>query len=1350
MTGVTVKVFYLGNKAILDTLQNNGVMEDANKLLGAYNGVNGIPGAGQFTFHQMVSSEDPTTVNGLLATNDYAATQAINDGYYNEGFVGAPSGGEGNTGFSEIDSQQLFLGNVHHIDAGGNQQVLNGVALNVYQLENGDVFATPTYEIRGSSGAFGDSGASTPSQLAGLKIFKIELTTLTTNADGEDSLLYEWESLDANTTLHAVEAATGGPLKTTTDQPDQLLGTIGSTSVQAGHGTAFYIGKLSIKDLVQGNGTMEGASDLLRSYQYGTDFTYQGVMAYDPHTNGLIASNDYGATAANPDGTYDEGFVGADGQISELDSQQLFYGNVYYRDIDGIEKVLTGVSFNAYQLENGDTYVVPTAEIAGATGIYGDTSASAVSILSGKDILKFELTGTRDDAIGHDNLTYAWEEVHDVVNTFYFGKMAILDTQQGDGTMEGASNLLGTYGATGGAPGANQFTLHQLWVREDPVTANGLLVTNDYGATAAIPDGSYDEGFSNTPSGGQNKSSFSELDSQQLFYGNVYYIDANGVEKVLNNIALNVYQLENGDVFAVPTNEIYDGAGLVSEPGEFAASRLAGLKISRIELTSLRTEAIGHDNLLYKWESLDGGTTLYLPPDGVVDGTSGGDNMGLGYADAQGDQITDGADSIQGGAGNDTIDGAGGNDTIDGGTGNDTVYGGAGNDTLLGGAGDDRLDGGTGDDSLDGGDGADTLLGGAGNDRLYGGEGNDSLDGGADNDSLYGGAGNDILLGDLGDDLLDGEAGNDSLSGGDGADTLKGGDNDDLLHGGAGGDSLSGDAGNDSLYGDAGNDTLSGGLGDDLLDGGEGDDSLNGSDGNDTVYAGAGNDAVVAGAGNDSLLGNDGNDVLDGGTGNDTLDGGLGDDTLTGGDGDDSLDGGAGNDTLWASAGNDILLGNDGNDVLRGEAGNDTLDGGLGNDSLYGGANDDTLSGGDGNDWLDGGTGNDLLNSGAGDDYMHGMAGDDTLSGGEGADTLRGGDGKDLLNGDVGNDRIFGNEGDDTIYGGGGDDWLEGGTENDLLSGGDGADTLWGDAGNDTLTGGAGPDLFRVDGGDLITDFDVTTGLGDEDPADNDSVDLSAFYNETTLADWNAAHPGQQYKNPLQWMQADQADGVLDAAGGLRIQSGGTAVAGGALKEENTMVVCFTAGTRIATLDGEVAVEDLQPGDQVLTMDHGYQPLRWIGSTRVRAAGNLAPILFRAGALNNTRDLMVSPQHRMLLSGSYAHLAFGENEVLAAAKHLVNDHNVLRREGGEVDYYHILFDAHEIVFAEGCPSESFHPGQAGLDALDEAAREELFELFPQLAGGDFDTFGDTARLVLKGHEARIAGAADCFVRRTGV
>jgi hypothetical protein len=253
---------------------------------------------------------------------------------------------------------------------------------------------------------------------------------------------------------------------------------------------------------------------------------------------------------------------------------------------------------------------------------------------------------------------------------------------------------------------------------------------------------------------------------------------------------------------------------------------------------------------------------------------------------------------------------------------------------------------------------------------------------------------------------------------------------------------------------------------------------------------------------------------------------------------------------------------------------------------------------------------------------------------------------------------------------------------------------------------------------------------------DNDFVDLTGFYNATTLAAWNTANPGNQYDNALKWLRADQADGILQSAAGLRIQNGGVAVAGALLNDENT-AVCFTAGTRLATAKGHRPIEKLRVGDFVETADHGLQPIRWIGSMTADGTGEQAPILISAGALGNRRDITVSPLHRMLVAGWKVELLFGEDEVIAAAKMLVDGKAIRPQPMPEVTYYHILFDAHEIVFAEGAGAESFHPGEEGFDALGARAQDEITALLPHIAGGNFAAYGPSARRSLRAHEARL-------------
>ncbi|WP_336247093.1 peroxidase family protein [Octadecabacter dasysiphoniae] len=160
-------------------------------------------------------------------------------------------------------------------------------------------------------------------------------------------------------------------------------------------------------------------------------------------------------------------------------------------------------------------------------------------------------------------------------------------------------------------------------------------------------------------------------------------------------------------------------------------------------------------------------------------------------------------------------------------------------------------------------------------------------------------------------------------------------------------------------------------------------------------------------------------------------------------------------------------------------------------------------------------------------------------------------------------------------------------------------------------------------------------------------------------------------------------------------------------------ITCFTLGTLIITERGKIPIEDLAIGDRVWTMDAGLQPIAWIGRATVPAQGDLAPILIRKGAMDNTRDLLVSPQHRMMLDGWRVEMHCGTDEVLAPAKALTNDASIRRIEGGDVTYIHIAFDTHQIVIAEGIPSESFFPGAEALSALDQAARDEILALFPQ-------------------------------------
>lgn len=185
-----------------------------------------------------------------------------------------------------------------------------------------------------------------------------------------------------------------------------------------------------------------------------------------------------------------------------------------------------------------------------------------------------------------------------------------------------------------------------------------------------------------------------------------------------------------------------------------------------------------------------------------------------------------------------------------------------------------------------------------------------------------------------------------------------------------------------------------------------------------------------------------------------------------------------------------------------------------------------------------------------------------------------------------------------------------------------------------------------------------------------------------------------------------------------------------------TSIPCFAAGTHIRTTRGEVRVEDLAPGDLIETRDNGPQPLRWIGRRRVAATGNFAPVVIERGTLGYHETLVLSPQHRVVIRHHMAELLFGEDEVLVAAKDLVNECSIWIREGGEVEYFHLLFDSHQMIWSEGLLTESFLPGPQTLPGFDDAVQQELLALFPELDPRTGRGYSAAARPSLRSYEAR--------------
>ncbi len=175
-------------------------------------------------------------------------------------------------------------------------------------------------------------------------------------------------------------------------------------------------------------------------------------------------------------------------------------------------------------------------------------------------------------------------------------------------------------------------------------------------------------------------------------------------------------------------------------------------------------------------------------------------------------------------------------------------------------------------------------------------------------------------------------------------------------------------------------------------------------------------------------------------------------------------------------------------------------------------------------------------------------------------------------------------------------------------------------------------------------------------------------------------------------------------------------------------VTCFVRGTRIRTANGELLVEDLRAGMMVETLDAGLQKLRLVLQREISAAElaenpKMRPVFMPAGSLGSglpTRDLRVSRQHRMLVSSPVVQRMFGQNGVLVSAIKLAALPGIcVDKEIPKVEYFHLLFDDHQVVFAEGTPSESLYTGELALNALPQEAVEEIFEILPQMARLDY-------------------------------
>ena len=522
-----------------------------------------------------------------------------------------------------------------------------------------------------------------------------------------------------------------------------------------------------------------------------------------------------------------------------------------------------------------------------------------------------------------------------------------------------------------------------------------------------------------------------------------------------------------------------------------------------------------------------------------------------------------------------------------------------------------------------------------------------------------------------------------------------------------------------------GDDTIFTGSGDDTINASAGDDMVSSGAGNDTISGSSGNDTIFGGAGNDSISGGDNNDAIFGGDGDDSVVAGMGDDTVMGGGGDDAIYGGGGNDDIIAQEGNDTVFGGVGDDYVDGGAGEDSISSGAGNDVVYGRDDNDRIDTGEGRDTVFGGHGDDTIDAGRDEDLVFGGLGDDSIDGSDGNDVIYGGDGNDDIDAGRDDDTVYGGAGDDTIFGDGGNDAIAGDDGNDTIDAGRGDDVIAGRAGDDRITTGSGNDsiIFGTgDGHDVVTDFDNV----------NDTIDLR-FDGVTQFSDVQAL------------MTQDGADTLISFSDGstLRLENMDATNLTASNFSFNEAHICYSAGTLIRTVTGDVRIEDLRIGDLVMTLDHGPQPVRWLRSNDHPLDGVATdgkPVLIAAGALGNglpVADLIVSPQHRIFAGGHGQLNNLSSTQVFIPAKALTGLRGIRHMRGKRaITWVHFACDRHEVITANGCLSESLLLGSVARAALSKSEHKQALSALGHVSIQQGNLNGPPARPCLTVREVR--------------
>ncbi len=1112
------------------------------------------------------------------------------------------------------------------------------------------------------------------------------------------------------------------------DGDDFLGGEVGNDTLTGGDGADTVMGYEDADDIIGGT-----AGDVVDGGSEGDD-------------NDTLDLSDEGPLRV-VDETDDADGNSTSGTVEFLNSDGTVSGSMTFAEIENLilpDNLDPNAVNDAASTDEDGSVTIPvlandsdpeTAELSvtdASDGANGTTAVNADGTITYTPDADFNGTDSFTYTISDGNGGTDTATVNVTVGAVNDGPVAADDSGPGDEDVAITGNVLGNDSDVDGNP---------LEVVDNTDPANGTLVINPDGSYTYTPDPDFNgtDSFSYTVSDGQGGTDTATV---ALTVGAVNDNPVASADTATTAFEedVTVPVLDNdgdvdGDTLRVTTTTDPDnGSVVVNGDGTITYTPDAGFS--------------GDDTFSYTVTDDQGGfdtatvtvTVGENPRDGIVEGTADGELIDVNYqGDPDGDEIDAGDAVLTGEAPNDDI-----------------VQAGGGDDTVIAGLGDDDVDAGDGNDSVLGQDGNDSLQGMAGQDTLDGGVGDDTLDGGADNDVLTGGDGNDSALGGDGDDNIDTSASTpvndyetfvgipfetgadqlndlDTVDGGDGNDTISTGDDADLIFGGAGDDVI--DGGIDA-------DTIEGGAGNDFIDGNLGSDSILGGDGNDTIEAGI--DAFSDYVGDDPNLPN--GLAIDPATGlpatsdpnpddgRDFVDGGAGDDVINTGDDADTIIGGTGQDTINAGIDDDSVQGNAGDDSITGSHGSDTIFGGDGNDTIWAGFGNDPVAGiaGEVPDATDPVPENGL-------DYVDGGAGDDLIYGEDDDDTLLGGTGEDTIDGGVDDDQIEGGEGDDSLIGGQGDDTLDGGDGDDVIDALEGADFVEGGAGQDTITAGGDGDVLR--GGDDADTFliqpsgagdSTITVYGDAGGDDNDTLDLTGLSDSgyevsgITRTPENNGNPG--------------FDGQVQL---FNSGTGETATVN--YFDIENVIPCFTPGTVIATPKGERQVEDLQIGDRIITRDNGIQEIRWLGRRDLQGrellqAPHLKPVLIRAGSLGHglpESDMIVSPNHRMLINNDRTALYFEEREVLASAKHLTGLDGVDTVEASSVSYIHFMFDQHEVVLSNGAWTESFQPGEQTMDGMGQSQRDEIYDLFPELRDAGGLGAYQAARRSLKKHEAKL-------------